>query len=104
VAQTNNGGKIKVNPKLIALTNGDTVIADITEEGEKVILNNACVLQQTGQTTMGFMPWPQLGNGQPITIDSKYVLYQSNLHPKLEAQYLEANGGIVVPQKPSLIL
>lgn len=89
--------------KLIKLTTGEEVIAEITENLDNTItLKNAVTVGMVDRGQLGFIGFPHYCESkETITIDRKFVMFMAQIDSKLETEYQSAFNKIVVP-KPEL--
>ena len=67
-----------MNVKLIRLTSGEDIIADlISEDGDSIVVGNAIVAVPSGRGELGFAPWSPLlsKNVNELTISKNFVIY-----------------------------
>ena len=96
-----------MNVKLIRMSSGEDVIADIVTEVDTFIrVENAIVGVPTGQGTLGFAPWSPMISKEhkEITVDRRFIVYIAEADEKIVEQYEQMFSPITTPGKKKLIL
>uniref|UniRef100_A0A6M3LJ10 Uncharacterized protein n=1 Tax=viral metagenome TaxID=1070528 RepID=A0A6M3LJ10_9ZZZZ len=86
-----------MNIKLVKLINGDMIIADVSSQGETVVLKNPYVIIST-QNGIGLMSYMEVNvcKGDSITFKDEHVLFISDLVEEISNAYKTKTGtGIV---------
>lgn len=82
--------------KFVQMTTEDSVIADVADHGESVVLKNPARLAMTNQG-LGMMPYNPMIKDKEITIDKKFILYQANPDDEiLNAYNAKFGSGLVL--------
>jgi hypothetical protein len=91
-----------MNVKLIRLTSGEDIIADlISEDGDSIVVGNAIVAVPSGRGELGFAPWSPLlsKNVNELTISKNFVIYITETQDQIVEQYNEIFSPIITPRK-----
>jgi hypothetical protein len=91
-----------MNVKLIRLTSGEDVIANLISESEdSIIIENAIVAVPSGRGELGFAPWSPLlsKNVKELTISKNFVIYIAETQDQIVEQYNEIFSPIITPSK-----
>ena len=94
-----------MNVKLIRISTGEEVVAEIVEESSEFITvrNGLVVIPQ--QNNVGFMPWATVIDRQEpeITVSKSFIVYTAAVDPGVKNKYCEMFGGITTPEKKLII-
>lgn len=87
--------------RIVRLTSGEEVIADVKHEDGVYHLEKAALILPTGQGSIGLMPWmPYADQEGGIDIRESFVAFDIKPHDELINEYNTAFGnGLVVPPK-----
>lgn len=92
-----------MNVKLIRMSSGEDLIANIINDQERdiVVVENAIVGVPTGQGTLGFAPWsPMISKKEKeIAVDRRFVIYIAEPDEQIVEQYEQMFSNIVKPSK-----
>lgn len=91
-----------MNVKLIRLTSGEDIVANlISENDDSIIIENAIVAVPSGRGELGFAPWSPLlsKNVKELTISKNFVIYVSETQDQIVEQYNEIFSPIIAPSK-----
>lgn len=95
-----------MNVKLIRMSSGEDVIADIvTELDEYIRVENAIVGVPTGQGTLAFAPWsPMISKKhKEIVVDRRFIVYIAMADEKIVEQYMKMFSIISTSTKKIII-
>ena len=93
--------------KLIRLTSGEDVIAEVVNQtDESITIQNGIVGVPSSQGTLSFVAWsPMLSKTEKeITISNKFVIYVAEAAQEIVDQYTQMYSPLVTPEKKKLIL
>jgi hypothetical protein len=91
-----------MNVKLIRMSSGEDLIADIVTEVDTFIrVENAIVGVPTGQGTLAFAPWsPMISKeNKEIVIGRKFIVYIAEADEQIVEQYEQMFSVISTPNK-----
>lgn len=91
-----------MNVKLIRMSSGEDVIADVvTELDEFIRIQNAIVGVPTGQGTLAFAPWsPMISKkDKEIVVGRRFIVYITKADEKIVEQYMQMFSVISTPTK-----
>jgi hypothetical protein len=95
-----------MNVKLIRMSSGEDVIADVvTELDEFIRIQNAIVGVPTGQGTLAFAPWsPMISKkDKEIVVDRRFIVYIARADEKIVEQYMQMFSVISTSTKKLII-
>lgn len=90
--------------KLIRLTSGEEIVCTLIENETTVTIENGMMLIPAGEGKIGFMPFMAYSNGDPVTVDKKFVMFVTEPATNLADQVREQVTGIKVPPQQSIIV
>lgn len=99
--------------KMIRLVNGSEVLGEVGRHAEHenilIIKNPVLVMVVPSRNdpktpSVGFAPFNQFSDDKEVMIDVQHVLCIMNPVPEFINQYNSMFGGLVIPDKPSLIV
>lgn len=92
--------------KLIRLTSGEEVIAEIVEEKTSSIkFKKPLVLYAAEENQIGFMPYiPYTKADEGLTIKNRHVLFTVDPIEDIIRQYKELTGDIIIPETGEVIV
>ncbi len=93
--------------KLIRLTSGEDVIAEVVNQtDESITIQNGIVGVPSSQGTLSFVAWsPMLSKTEKeITVSNKFVIYVAEAAQEIVDQYAQMYSPLVTPEKKKLIL
>lgn len=91
-----------MNVKLIRLTSGEDVVANLISDNEdSIVIENAIVAVPSGRGELGFAPWSPLlsKNVKELTISKNFVIYIADTQDQIVEQYNEIFSPIITPSK-----
>ena len=94
-----------MNVKLLRITTGEEVVAEIVEEtADSITIKNGLVVLPSAQS-VGFAPWATVVDRQEpeITISKQFLVYVAALDPSVKNKYCEMFGGITTPDKKIIL-
>jgi hypothetical protein len=94
-----------MNVKLIRISTGEEVVAEIVEEtDESITVRNGLVVLPQAQS-VGFMPWATvIDKTEPeITVSKQFVVYIAAVDSGVKNKYCEMFGGITAPEKKLIL-
>ena len=96
------------NIKLIRLTSGEEIIADVNLNGidtDTIIMTDAIVLIPAGEGKIGFMPFLPYSKGSEdgFEIDMKFVMFMVEPIDSLLEQHRQAHSKLVVPNAGGIV-
>jgi hypothetical protein len=95
------------NVKLIRMSSGEDVVAEIeSEDSDTIKIKNAIVAIPTGSGQLGFAPWsPILSKEEKnINVAKRFVVYQAEPDSSVVEQYNTMFGNVIAPKKQSIIV
>ena len=97
--------KTKKQIKLIRLTSGEEIIAEISHElNSTIIVYDAIIIIPTGQGKIGFMPWmPYTRAKNGLILRKEDIMFIIDPIQDLIDQFKSARSGIVTPPKGMII-
>ena len=99
-----------MNVKYIKLLNGEELLAEAHRDGHIVKVKNVVRLVlipskvDPKNPSIGFAPWAEFSDDKEIELDKAHILAIMNPHKEFVNQYNSMFGGLVVADKPKLIL
>lgn len=100
-----------MNVKIIRLISREELIAEVVSENEKTItIKNPLLIVvfpnkvDPKNPSVGLSPWTDFVETQEFTLDKSHALYIMQPIKEFVNQYNSIHGGIVVPNKPGLII
>jgi hypothetical protein len=94
-----------MNVKLLRITTGEEVVAEIVEEtADSITIKNGLVVLPSAQN-VGFAPWATVVDRQEpeITMSKQFLVYAAALDPSVKNKYCEMFGGITTPDKKIIL-
>ena len=94
-----------MNVKLLRISTGEEVVAEIVEEtDDSITVRNGLVVLPNAQN-VGFAPWATVVDRQEpeITISKQFLVYAATLDPTVKNKYCEMFGGITAPDKKLIL-
>ena len=94
-----------MNVKLLRISTGEEVVAEIVEESSEFItVRNGLVVLPNAQS-VGFMPWATvIDKTEPeITVSKQFVVYIAAVDSGVKNKYCEMFGGITTPDKKIIL-
>ena len=90
--------------KIVRLTSGEEIIADVSEVEGGFHLKSPALILPTGQGSIGLMPWmPYADHNGGIELKNSFVVFTIKPHDELINEYNTAFGnGLVVPPKQTV--
>tara|TARA_B100000035_G_scaffold165034_1_gene140675 strand:+ start:28 stop:312 length:285 start_codon:yes stop_codon:yes gene_type:complete len=94
-----------MNVKLLRISTGEEVVAEILEEtDDSITVKNGlvCIPQQQ---SVGFIPWATVVDKMEpeITVSKRFVVYIAALDPTVKNKYCEMFGGVTTPDKKLIL-
>ena len=94
-----------MNVKLLRISTGEEVVAEIVEEtDDSITVKNGlvCIPQQQ---SVGFIPWATVVDKMEpeITVSKRFVVYIAALDPTVKNKYCEMFGGVTTPDKKLIL-
>lgn len=96
-----------MNVKLIRMSSGEDVVAELLEQKEDVIvIQNAIVAIPAGNSQLGFAPWAPILNRtkKELEVNSKFVVFIAEADDSVVDQYEQMFSVIAKPASKNLIL
>ena len=96
-----------MNVKLIRLTSGEDVIAEVVNrKDESITIQNGIVGVPSSQGTLSFVAWsPMLSKTEKeIEVSNRFVVYTAEAAEEIVDQYKQMYSPIAQPEKKKLIL
>ena len=96
-----------MNVKLIRLTSGEDVIAEVVNRtDESITIQNGIVGVPSSQGTLSFVAWsPMLSKTEKeIEVSNRFVVYNAEAAEEIVDQYKQMYSPIAQPEKKKLIL
>jgi hypothetical protein len=96
------------NIKLIRMSSGEDVVADIVQ-GEKgsgtVTVKNAIVAIPTQQGQLGFAPWAPIlhKNKNTIDVDRRFIVFIAEVDSDVANQHKKMYGGVITEAQSVII-
>lgn len=93
--------------KLIRMSSGEDVVAEVLEENEDVIVvKNAIVAVPTGNAKLGFAPWAPIIDRTKTEIEVKtnFIVFIAKPDDAVVEQYEQMFSVIAKPENKKLIL
>ena len=94
-----------MNVKLLRITTGEEVVAEIVEEtADSITIKNGLVVLPSAQN-VGFAPWATVVDRQEpeITMSKQFLVYAAALDPSVKNKYCEMFRGITPPDKKIIL-
>ena len=94
-----------MNVKLLRISTGEEVVAEVVEETDETItVKNGLVCVPQAQS-VGFIPWATVVDKlEPeITVSKKFIVYIAVLDPTVKNKYCEMFGGVTTPEKKLIL-
>jgi len=94
-----------MNVKLLRISTGEEVVAEIVEEtDDSITVRNGLVVLPNAQN-VGFAPWATVVDRQEpeITMSKQFLVYAAALDPSVKNKYCEMFGGITTPDKKIIL-
>ena len=94
-----------MNVKLLRITTGEEVVAEIVEEtADSITIKNGLVVLPSAQN-VGFAPWATVVDRQEpeIIMSKQFLVYAAALDPSVKNKYCEMFGGITTPDKKIIL-
>lgn len=83
--------------KLIRLTTGEEIIATVTECDDEIKVEDGILLVPAGEGKIGMIPFMPYGDGSPIVINTRHVMFMTTPTEDLQRQVLKLTTGIETP-------
>lgn len=84
--------------KIVRMSTGEDVLADIVESLDGVKLENAVVIVPTQEGRVTFVPYsPFTEQGEEINVKMDKVVFIANANKEFEDQHKKMFGGIITP-------
>jgi hypothetical protein len=96
-----------MNVKLIRMSSGEDVVAELLEQKEDVIvIQNAIVAIPAGNSQLGFAPWAPILNRtkKELEVNSKFIVFIAEADDSVVDQYEQMFSVIAKPASKNLIL
>ena len=96
-----------MNVKLIRLTSGEDVIAEVVNRTDvSITIQNGIVGVPSSQGTLSFVAWsPMLSKTEKeIEVSNRFVVYTAEAAEEIVDQYKQMYSPIAQPEKKKLIL
>ena len=96
-----------MNVKLIRMSSGEDVVAEIIKQDENIIgVKNPIVAIPTGAGKLGFAPWSPIVSKEieSLDINARFVIYVSDPDPDVVDQYKNMFSTIATPPSKKLIV
>ena len=96
-----------MNVKLIRMSSGEDVIAEVVRQDDDTItIQNGIVGVPSSQGTLSFVAWsPMLSKTEKeITVFNRFVVYVAEVAEEIVDQYKQMYSPLVTPEKKKLIL
>jgi hypothetical protein len=97
--------KTKKQIKLLRLTSGEEIIAEISHElNHTVVVYNAIIMIPAGQGKIGFMPWmPYTSAKDGLVLKKQDIMFMIDPIQDLIDQFKSARSGIVTPPQGMIL-
>jgi len=95
-----------MNVKVIRMSSGEDVVADVLENKEdSLVLMNPIVAVPAGNGQLGFAPWSPLlkREEKELEINKKWVVYIADVNEELVEQFEEMFSPIQTPSKKLIL-
>ena len=94
-----------MNVKLLRISTGEEVVAEIVEESDDTITVRNGLVCIPQQQSVGFIPWKSVVDKQEpeITVSKQFIVYIASLDPSVKNKYCEMFGGITTPDKKLIL-
>ena len=90
--------------KLIRLTSGEELIAEVDENEKEVTITDAIIMIPAGEGKIGFMPFmPYTKADRGLTLKRENVMFMVDPVEELLNQFKQARSGIVTPPQGVII-
>ena len=98
--------------KLIRLTSGEDIIChlDTNKSSGLYVISDGFVVVPTGDSKVGFVEFMQFGDGSPITIATKFVMFVTTPNKGMEDTVLnmirevKADGNVILSPQGGIIV
>lgn len=94
-----------MNVKLLRISTGEEIVAEIIEENEESItVRNGLVCVPQAQS-VGFIPWATVVDKlEPeIVVGRQFIVYVAKVDPTVKNKYSEMFGGVTTPDKKLIL-
>lgn len=96
--------KIKKEIKLVRLSSGEEIIANVETYEDHVKLYDGIVMIPAGEGKIGFMPWmPYTNAADGVTINHKWILFTIDPVQDMIDQFKQATSPIDLSQSKGII-
>ena len=94
-----------MNVKLLRISTGEEIVAEIVEENDETITVRNGLVCVPQQQSVGFIPWATVVDKQEpeITIGRQFIVYIAAVDPTIKNKYSEMFGGITTPEKKLIL-
>lgn len=89
--------------KVLKLTNGDDIIADVENSSESIAVKNAYRIVMTPEG-LGLMPFMLFSKDKNFVIASSNVLASGEPEEEIRNAYSSQTGGVVVPVGSNMLI
>ena len=96
-----------MNVKLIRMSSGEDVVANLIEEKEgSLVLEEPIVAVPAGNGQLGFAPWSPLlsASQKELEVSRQFVVYVAEVQEDVVEQYEKMFATVKTPPKKKLIL
>tara|TARA_B100000614_G_C14300541_1_gene391824 strand:+ start:53 stop:337 length:285 start_codon:yes stop_codon:yes gene_type:complete len=94
-----------MNVKLLRISTGEEIVAEIVEENAASITVKNGLVCVPQQSSVGFIPWATVVDKlEPeITVSKQFIVYVAALDPTVKNKYCEMFGGVTTPEKKLIL-
>lgn len=96
-----------MNVKLIRMSSGEDLIANIVNDQERdiVVIENPIVGFPSGEGTLGFAPWSPMLSKQErvINVNRQFIVYVAEADPQIVEQYQKMFSTVITPSKKIIV-
>jgi len=94
-----------MNVKLLRISTGEEVVAEVIEENDASITVRNGLVCIPQQQSVGFIPWATVVDKMKpeITVSKQFIVYIAELDPTVKNKYSEMFGGITTPEKKLIL-
>lgn len=85
------------NTKIVRLTTGEELIANLERDGEMVTLSKPLLLIPMQEGRLTFATWLPYNEDETVVLHERGIMFEINPVEQMSNQYQEATGQIVTP-------